>query len=740
MGRNDGSPASPAPAGGRRLERLHLRAVLGQDSLSLLALWGLAIAQPLLDLFGKNPEFFVVNDLSRAEIVLFGLTLAVFAPAVLIGVQLLAAAVDPRVEGVVHQVLVAVLATAFGLTLLGQIGIEDSPILFLSGGFVGVVVAVFERTSPPLRTGLRYLALAPILFLVSFLGFSPTGQLLRGEAVSDVEPGRVARSTPLVVVSLDEFPVATLLRSDGTINGQRFPNFARLADGASWFPNATSVAPTTTESVPALLTGRLPEPGLLPTYRDHPRSLFTLLGDAYEHHGAEQVTDVCPSPYCEDDRAGIDIGRLRTALVDAAAVYAQASMPPSVRQHLPVVDRSWGGFITDVNSTGGTDSNAIFDAVTETSGAVTEEATLTDGADPDCPDIDLWCAPARISELIDDIGPSPKPALYFVHATTPHLPWIVDQEGRQYGVRSVNIPGVEIGGTWGSDPFFVRQGFQRHTLQVGNVDRLLGQLLDRLEEQGLWDDAMVVVTADHGVAFRPGEPLRTPTPTTLHEIYNIPLFIKFPGQREGDVRRGNALNIDVLPTIVDALDITTDWEFDGQSLVAGRPHRADKPVSHNGERTFVPAGFDGVLDVVRRDHEYLPNGESWFAVAAVGPYGDLIGVPVDGLDRTGDLGPGWRADQESTLADWDPAGDRLAPLLLVGRLDLDGATPPTDAIVVVNGLAAGAAGHFEAQDDGTARFSALLAGQALRAGANDVVLLVPTEPGGRTFVESPLLS
>ncbi|MCB1003044.1 MAG: hypothetical protein KDB35_02550, partial [Acidimicrobiales bacterium] len=35
--------------------RLELRRVLGYDALSLLALSGLAVAQPLLDLFGKNP-------------------------------------------------------------------------------------------------------------------------------------------------------------------------------------------------------------------------------------------------------------------------------------------------------------------------------------------------------------------------------------------------------------------------------------------------------------------------------------------------------------------------------------------------------------------------------------------------------------------------------------------------------------------------------------------------------------
>jgi arylsulfatase A-like enzyme len=39
----------------------------------------------------------------------------------------------------------------------------------------------------------------------------------------------------------------------------------------------------------------------------------------------------------------------------------------------------------------------------------------------------------------------------------------------------------------------------------------------------------------------------------------------------------NALNMDVLPTIVDALDIETDWEFDGQSLLGDGPDGTASP-------------------------------------------------------------------------------------------------------------------------------------------------------------------
>ena len=44
----------------------------------------------------------------------------------------------------------------------------------------------------------------------------------------------------------------------------------------------------------------------------------------------------------------------------------------------------------------------------------------------------------------------------------------------------------------------------RHLLQVGYVDHQVGLLLARLRRTGLFDQAMIVVTADHGIAFEVG--------------------------------------------------------------------------------------------------------------------------------------------------------------------------------------------------------------------------------------------
>jgi hypothetical protein len=57
---------------------------------------------------------------------------------------------------------------------------------------------------------------------------------------------RVPQLRGLVVfVILDELPVTTLIRPDGTINDERYPNFARLAMSSTRFRNASSHYPMT---------------------------------------------------------------------------------------------------------------------------------------------------------------------------------------------------------------------------------------------------------------------------------------------------------------------------------------------------------------------------------------------------------------------------------------------------------------------------------------------------------------
>jgi arylsulfatase A-like enzyme len=101
-------------------------------------------------------------------------------------------------------------------------------------------------------------------------------------------------------------------------------------------------------------------------------------------------------------------------------------------------------------------------------------------------------------------------------------------------------------------------------------DRWLGHLLDKLEVVGLSDHTMVVHLTDHGHLFgehdlqgKPGGPLGKLYEPTIR----IPLMIRHPhGIGAGTRVQGLAQHVDLLPTVLEFLDIPTPQEIDGRSL------------------------------------------------------------------------------------------------------------------------------------------------------------------------------
>ena len=71
----------------------------------------------------------------------------------------------------------------------------------------------------------------------------------------------------------------------------------------------------------------------------------------------------------------------------------------------------------------------------------------------------------------------------------------------------------------------------------GFADFELQQLWKRLKAKGLWDESLIVVAADHGVAFPQARERRRLSRQTAREIAPVPLIIKAPGPEEGQGQR-----------------------------------------------------------------------------------------------------------------------------------------------------------------------------------------------------------
>ena len=176
-------------------------------------------------------------------------------------------------------------------------------------------------------------------------------------------------------------------------------------------------------------------------------------------------------------------------------------------------------------------------------------------------------AERRLRAIREVAGPDrERPTLFFLHLALPHSPWRFLPSGREYGTVITDDGLHEDWSRWRSEPGLVDQAVQGHLLQVGYVDRLLGELLDRMEASGMYQRALVVAAADHGMSFQPGLPPRDPTTETLADIAAVPLFVKYPGEQTGRVDPRSARTTDILPTIADVIGVTMPWKVDGVPL------------------------------------------------------------------------------------------------------------------------------------------------------------------------------
>jgi hypothetical protein len=505
-------------------------------------LWAFAFAKPLLDVLADSPDFFVVRGNTAADIVLLAFGVTLVPPTLMLVLELPFARAE-RARRLVHVALVGGLVAALALQVMEDLTGGSALVPLVGAAAVGVAGAVLYSRSPLAASVLTVLAPAPLVVIALFLLFSPVSKLVLPQ--DDFTPSAGADSnTPVVMVVFDELSGYSLMARPGHIDIRRYPNFAALAEDATWYPNATTVTDGTTHAVPALLSGSVPRGDVAPVTAEYPRNLFTVLGERYALNVNEPASDLCPSRLCTEATRGTTASRLRALADDLSIVSLHLLLPDDLDDDLPTVDQTFGDFR---------------DAA--------EEATASGTQDGGIPAAAFEDPPAQWARVVGRLEREPKrPSLTFVHVLLPHFPWRRVPSGQIYPTPGPALPGTESD-VWSSDPAFARQGNARYLLQIGYVDRLLGELVGRLREAGLYDRALVIVTADHGIAFEPGLPRREVTEETFVDIASVPLFVKAPRQRSGNRDGREALSVDVLPTVADALGIRLAGQVDGRSLL-----------------------------------------------------------------------------------------------------------------------------------------------------------------------------
>ncbi len=677
-----GGPPRPAPlpAALRRARAAGGR--LSRNGLQLVAIASVGIAQQYLDPLSKASEFFVEKGATGLDVVVFALVLVLVPPLFLLGIEWLAGLVHLRLLDALHVLFIAALvALVVRNALVIGASTYSVPAVAAAAAAAGVLAGAAYVRFAWARSFFTALSVAPVLFLVLFLVFSPVGRIAFGGGGGALVD-RKASGAPVVMVVFDEFPAVSLMDAHQRVDRRLYPNFAQLARQGTWYRNTVTVADGTPVAVPAILSGRVGSKKKLAIANDHPDSLFTLLGRSDRMDVFETVTAMCGDRACPERPRPSFVARVRGLL---AASIANVPALPSVRDRLvrrltpspvltPQEARShWPRSVSRHLTPGRFDKETIF------------------------------------SRFLATLGPPLAHSLHYLHFFSPHRPWQLLPSGQHYTSARDDLNGFL--GRWPKDSAAATIAYQRHLLEVGTDDRLLGRLIRRLRATGLYDRALLVIVADHGASFQAGDEARTVTKTNAAQVGYVPLFIKTPHQRHGGVSDVPLRSTDVLSMIARSLHTRVPWPTHPREPVLvirrlGRP--SDVAVSRR------------MLERRRAEslrHKLAVFGSSGRRLFRFGPRPELIGRRVADL-RARPAKNSATLDGPPGFQDVDPAGPSV-PADISGDIHGPG-SGPRELAVALNGRIA--ATTWSLVSNGREHYTALVPPGAFRPGANSVAV------------------
>ena len=738
-----------------------------------------ALAQPLLQLYGGNLAMFAAADMQGAMVLWFMAIVLLGPPFALWLVETIVSLVRPTWQTSAHHVLVFVGLWGFVNLLTRDVSVGPWPVGLAVTALVATALVVLYARRSQVRSWLKWmspLALAvAVLFTLAVRDVVWVPEVVALE-LKDTDRGAVisggtSKSDVSVVwLILDEFPLFSLLDENGKVNAERYPGFGKLAASSTWYRNLLATSQTTTDAVPAMLTGMKPKQGGSPVLASHPKNLFTLMNGHLSMDAHEVVTALCPKDVCKtvSVSGGEDVANPATTttstpeaeqtavepsaeigpfLRDASVVLGHKILPKGLRDKLPAIDENWGGFgqggafneedlLTSAedraNSSAGTD-----DAPTTTSDDG-ESEVLLDAKKVRVKDWQEGGPVTQVQTLLDvadRAAQSSRPTLHFVHALLPHRPWELTPDLRKHKWLGSDKKTGTVLDT-------ARDEYQEFLMQAAATDSLVDNLVSKLQRSANWDRTMLVVTSDHGMTFELGEWKRkTVNPKnvgSLEDIYRAPLFIKYPDQTEPKVDNCPVSGIDVLPTVAAATGIDAGWTFDGVDLGAGCPTRPSREVLWLEGKTTMSTGSEAVTERARFYNDWVGSDFGVDGIAAVTPYAQMLGNVVSPTTKDQHI-TAWSPTQQSIFKKVPSKQFSMTPMQVDGRIRVAKALPKNAVgLFLVDGKVAGFIGELSGARAGNIYFRTILSQSSMSPGAHSISLAIASgDPSDPTITRGP---
>jgi arylsulfatase A-like enzyme len=182
---------------------------------------------------------------------------------------------------------------------------------------------------------------------------------------------------------------------------------------------------------------------------------------------------------------------------------------------------------------------------------------------------------------LERLAAEEQPFFLFLRHMDPHSPYLppAPYERIFYGDNEKEPSNVSMEPVYGFKPFadflksWIPEGVTdqeyvtaQYDGAVAYMDACIQSLIAKIAALGLEDDTLIVVTSDHGETLYEHECY-----FDHHGLYDctlvVPLIIKLPGRVPAGKRMTDvSLISDIMPTVLELLEIESDADYDGRSL------------------------------------------------------------------------------------------------------------------------------------------------------------------------------
>lgn len=188
-----------------------------------------------------------------------------------------------------------------------------------------------------------------------------------------------------------------------------------------------------------------------------------------------------------------------------------------------------------------------------------------------------WTTNTLAKRWVDSIGSGPF--FFFLHLYEPHVPY--------------DPP----------EPFRSRYA-NRYDGEIATADAIVGDFLQHLKERRIYDDAIIIVTSDHGEGL--GDHGEEQHSILLYtELIRVPLIVKLPhGERRGTRSRIAAALVDIAPTVSALLGMESR-KSDGIDLFGTAP--TPRSIYSETIYPYVQLGWSDLRSMVAGPYHYIQS-------------------------------------------------------------------------------------------------------------------------------------